>query len=494
VSIPDIFSLICQLRKSGELTLVTEVKERNFLFHTGNLVCATTRSQSRRLGNYLSRMGLLTPADFDDPILCGAGGDAFLGKRLLESGKISPEQLRLAVHAQIIDIFREVLNWEGGVFHFDDHEIGFEVPEGTLVSTQSVLLEAARISDEDQHTGSLLSESEILTQPTPAAKSWDDSACLSFFDLVEKQEAGKVSSSGSGRAQDARAATRSQLPDIAGSRARAPAVPELRCLLVAPDVPGRVFTLLREDDPKVLLAEILAGEPMLVAKILKITSLCNIELRRSSMSVEKLVKLLDPFQLRSILLPEAVRGLFYPRWDAYVRLHWERARLCAQVCQALAVETQYPFPGEAYLAGLLHDLGVFVLLSQDPVRYGEVAAESRASGVDLDKLETKAFGLSHCQAGGFYAEHWKLPRLLLAAIKQHHRVDGNVSNPLVHLVVVANGLLQADGSTACGRFSSEAEQCDKSLARLKLNAQKAREVFEKLRAPAAQSVAEAVTA
>ena len=44
--------------------------------------------------------------------------------------------------------------------------------------------------------------------------------------------------------------------------------------------------------------------------------------------------------------PEAVRGLFYPRWDAHVRVHWERARLCAEACYGLAIEARYERAGE----------------------------------------------------------------------------------------------------------------------------------------------------
>ena len=105
----------------------------------------------------------------------------------------------------------------------------------------------------------------------------------------------------------------------------------------------------------------------------------------------------------------------------------------------------YPFPGEAYMAGLLHNLGMYLLMGQDLRRYLDIAAEARQNTSSLEALEESRFGISHTKVGSIYAEKWSFPKVIVAAIKNHHGTNKKNTNPLVHIVSLASALAQGIG-------------------------------------------------
>ena len=59
ISIPEVFAFLHQMRKTGTLCVVSEQQERSFVFQNGDIVFATAGDRSRRLGDYLVRLGIL---------------------------------------------------------------------------------------------------------------------------------------------------------------------------------------------------------------------------------------------------------------------------------------------------------------------------------------------------------------------------------------------------------------------------------------------------
>ena len=87
ITIPELFSLLHQLRKTGVLTLVTSSDERSFVLYKGNIVYAMARDGSRRMGSYLVRLGLLTQEELNSQLARRTAADVYIGQRLVESGQ-----------------------------------------------------------------------------------------------------------------------------------------------------------------------------------------------------------------------------------------------------------------------------------------------------------------------------------------------------------------------------------------------------------------------
>jgi putative nucleotidyltransferase with HDIG domain len=77
-------------------------------------------------------------------------------------------------------------------------------------------------------------------------------------------------------------------------------------------------------------------------------------------------------------------------------------------------------PGEAYTAGILHDIGRLGLLAAYPAEYEELMAHADGEPEDLIRLERDRFGVDHVEAGAWLARRWNLPESILNAILRHH--------------------------------------------------------------------------
>jgi signal transduction histidine kinase/HD-like signal output (HDOD) protein len=101
-------------------------------------------------------------------------------------------------------------------------------------------------------------------------------------------------------------------------------------------------------------------------------------------------------------------------------------------------------PDEAFIAGLVHDLGKLALDWVLPKTYDRVIRQAQASGRPLHAAERAAMGLDHHQAGKRLGERWSLPHQLQDAMWLHGQPPGAMPDmplrALVGVVAVANGL------------------------------------------------------
>ncbi len=99
---------------------------------------------------------------------------------------------------------------------------------------------------------------------------------------------------------------------------------------------------------------------------------------------------------------------------------WEHSLGCALVCRHFARNISYPDPSKAYLAGLLHDIGIVVNLWVLPAEFRAAFEVARAEGVPLDEAEQRTLGFTHCESGRLLAEHWGLAPDLRDTVALHH--------------------------------------------------------------------------
>ena len=87
---------------------------------------------------------------------------------------------------------------------------------------------------------------------------------------------------------------------------------------------------------------------------------------------------------------------------------WEHSLGCALVCRTLARKIKLSDPGKAYLAGLLHDLGIIVNLWVFPQEFRGAYEIAKLEGIPLHEAEQRSMGFTHCDSGRLLAEHWGL--------------------------------------------------------------------------------------
>jgi putative nucleotidyltransferase with HDIG domain len=114
---------------------------------------------------------------------------------------------------------------------------------------------------------------------------------------------------------------------------------------------------------------------------------------------------------------------------------WKHSLGCALVCRHFARKVGYADTEQAYLAGLLHDLGLIVELTSFPKEFEAVAHAAFQQRSPLHEVERVILGLDHCVIGAMLAEHWALPLEQQEVIRWHHDVEkATMARALVSIV------------------------------------------------------------
>jgi len=201
----------------------------------------------------------------------------------------------------------------------------------------------------------------------------------------------------------------------------------------------------RPDATSEEIGRILARDPALTARTLKLANSEFYGFPRKVGSVDLAVLVLGTHTIRDLVLTSSVLQAMGRTGSALEGLlvHSMATGIAAR---ALADRAKYGLTGDAYAAGLLHDVGKVVLRESEPKRFDQVLARCRSKSVASGEAERKLFGSDHAEVGGWLAERWGLPADIVEAIACHHRPDAATRNPaLAALVHIANFLAQRAG-------------------------------------------------
>jgi len=98
---------------------------------------------------------------------------------------------------------------------------------------------------------------------------------------------------------------------------------------------------------------------------------------------------------------------------------WHNSLTSAMLAKLIAQKTSFPFPDEAYLSGLLIDIGQLVLWSNFPKQYASLLG-STENEAEFSLLESKQLGITHYEAGSWLINSWNLSSFLSDAVLYHH--------------------------------------------------------------------------
>jgi len=126
-----------------------------------------------------------------------------------------------------------------------------------------------------------------------------------------------------------------------------------------------------------------------------------------------------------MVLTLSIQQLFsglIPSQKEFVCNAWLDSLYCAVFAEEMARALDYEFPHDAYLAGLLHDLGQIVFDAKHHEQYKEVMQlDSEAETVNKEILK---FGVSHAELGADIVERWSSLSMTIAdAIRFHHESE-----------------------------------------------------------------------
>jgi HD-like signal output (HDOD) protein len=227
-------------------------------------------------------------------------------------------------------------------------------------------------------------------------------------------------------------------------------VERLRTLPSSPAVLKPLLELLRSPSSKIDLkkvVELVSYDKTIAAQCLRIANSPLYGRSRETESVQAAVLSLGIQRVEDILLTCCLHKFSSgAKWSTDPAVFWRHSLGCAAVCREFAERIGFADPEKAYLAGLLHDLGILVNSLAYPQEYGKVLAAAAEKGTPLVEQEMTDLGFTHCDSGSILGGMWKLPRSVNEVIAFHHDVSkAPADNPLVALVHIADMLCRLRG-------------------------------------------------
>ncbi|MEE2657944.1 MAG: HDOD domain-containing protein [Candidatus Latescibacterota bacterium] len=207
------------------------------------------------------------------------------------------------------------------------------------------------------------------------------------------------------------------------------------------------------DNPKTSarnVAQLISTDQALTAKILKIANSAFYGFPRGIATVDLAVVVLGFETVKNLGLSVSVLERFSGSGESGVgaegtdsvagfdrQKFWEHSIACGVAARMLAGKLRYRVPGEAFAAGILHDIGRLILSQYFPSEFAEVLEFMDKEELYIGHAEECVLGITHAQVGGWLAERWNLPTQLEETISQHHtpgRLGRGAELPsLIHL-------------------------------------------------------------
>ncbi|HWR82145.1 MAG TPA: HDOD domain-containing protein [Candidatus Deferrimicrobium sp.] len=196
---------------------------------------------------------------------------------------------------------------------------------------------------------------------------------------------------------------------------------EHRELSSLPQTLAEVLRVAKDEDSSAQdLAEVLRRDPSLTAKILRVVNSPFYGAGRNISSVRQAVVTLGMRAVMAIALSTSIYDLTDKWATAINRIRfWRHSLEVAVTSRMIAEAIGYRPAEEAFVSGLLHDIGLLVLEKAFPQEFQNLWKDEEPT-VTLAEREERIWATNHARVGQFLLEQWNLPSAICEAIGRHH--------------------------------------------------------------------------
>ncbi len=210
----------------------------------------------------------------------------------------------------------------------------------------------------------------------------------------------------------------------------AAAIREISHIATLPEITVKVVELV--EDPKSTaqdLNKVISTDPALCSRILKVVNSSFYGLPGQIASINRAIVMLGLNAVKNIAIAASLAKLFRggdlsPGFSA--RDLWTHCNVTAAGAKILSNSLKLGLSDEAFLAGLIHDIGIMVEMQADRNKLIETfrLVNADAKGVpanDMLVVEAKVFEATHQDFGAGLCEKWKFPKSFALVTGFHHR-------------------------------------------------------------------------
>jgi putative nucleotidyltransferase with HDIG domain len=216
-------------------------------------------------------------------------------------------------------------------------------------------------------------------------------------------------------------------------------------------MPGNISRLLKEiDSPNVsisTLAGLISLDQALTSLVLQMSNSASLGYPRTCSTLYEAIMQIGLGRLKTLLLASSATDMLKRGLRGY-RVGegelWHHSLVTAVASEWLAQALRYPKTEEAYVSGLLHDLGKLLLDQFVLEDYPTIVEYVKRYQMPLWQVEQKLLGIDHARVGGLIAERWNFPIILVDAIHFHHAPSFARTNQQLPAIVNLANAFAAD--------------------------------------------------
>jgi putative nucleotidyltransferase with HDIG domain len=184
---------------------------------------------------------------------------------------------------------------------------------------------------------------------------------------------------------------------------------------------------------------LISKDQALAARVLRIANSPFFGHARTVTRLTDAIILMGFNSVRSLVLTSVFNDLF-KSFGLTEKLLWEHSLVCGSVSQKLAQALRFPRTEEAFLVGLMHDIGKVIFNLKLPEKMAPIVQEVyNTQERTFAEMEEETFGFSHAELGQAIAGKWNFAKEIEEAIGNHHHPERSTIMPLLsHIVHLAN--------------------------------------------------------
>src|SRR3990172_7477580 len=176
-------------------------------------------------------------------------------------------------------------------------------------------------------------------------------------------------------------------------------------------------------DPRVL-KELLEKDPALTCKILRVVNSSFFGLPREVADLNQALTLLGIKQLKLLVLGFSLPDELFAEVAAeQLQWYWTTTLTRAVAARQLSTELWHQPGDEAFIAGLMHDIGILALLRELGAPYAKLLSGVIGQRSDLAALERDSLGFDHVELSAALMKQWHLPQRLIDTVAVPKQMD-----------------------------------------------------------------------
>lgn len=170
---------------------------------------------------------------------------------------------------------------------------------------------------------------------------------------------------------------------------------------------------------------VLNQDQVLTTRILKVANSAYYSPREKVTTIDRAVVTLGFDMIQALAVSVSFIQHFSPtsRCEGFeLGLFWAHTIAVGAFSEILARQWGSVDPGDAFTAGILHDIGKLVMLIYFEAEFKQVLKKAADEKIDFFEAEMSQLGISHAFVASLLLRHWNIPEVLVRAIENHHQL------------------------------------------------------------------------